>query len=65
MLADISPDSILKLVKQIELTISTDYQYVDIDGQAIRKRHKYCTLICDLVTNKPIDVLPDRSYETV
>lgn len=65
ILADVSPDSILRFVKQTELTISTDYQYVGIDDWAIRKGHKYCTLICDLVTKRPIDVLPDRSYETV
>ena len=65
ILADVSPDRILRFVKQTELTISTDYQYVGIDDWAIRKGHKYCTLICDLVTKRPIDVLPDRNYETV
>lgn len=63
ILADVSPDSILRFVKQTELTISTDYQYVGIDDWAIRKGHKYCTLICDLVTKRPIDVLSDRSAQ--
>jgi transposase len=31
ILADISPDSMLKLAKQAELTINTDYQYIGID----------------------------------
>ena len=65
ILADISPDSMLRLVKQIELTIDTDCQYIGIDDWAIRKGHKYCTLICDLITKRPIDILPDRDYETI
>lgn len=65
ILADVSSDSMLRLVKQTELTINTDYQYIGVDDWAIRKEHKYCTLICDLVTRRPIDVLPDRSYEVI
>ena len=65
ILADVSLDSMLRLIKQTEQTINTDYQYIGIDDWAIRKGHKYCTLICDLVTKRPIDILPDRSYETV
>ncbi|HZX21433.1 MAG TPA: ISL3 family transposase [Clostridia bacterium] len=65
ILADVSPDSLLRLIKQTEQAINTDCQYIGIDDWAIRKGHKYCTLICDLVTKRPIDILPDRSYETV
>ena len=38
ILADISPDSILRLVRQTELTISTDYQYIDIDDLLMNAR---------------------------
>ena len=65
ILADVSSDNILRTVKQAELVINTDYQYIGIDDWAIKRGQKYCTLICDLVTGKPIDVLPDRSYEVI
>ena len=55
----------LRLVKAAEPAIKTDYQYIGIDDWAIKKGHKYCTLVCDLVTKRPIDVLPDRSYDVI
>ena len=65
ILTDVSSDNILRTVKQAELVINTDYQYIGIDDWVIKKGQKYCTLICDLVTGKPIDVLSNRSYDVI
>lgn len=35
ILADVSPDSLLRLIKQTEQAINTDYQYIGIDDWAI------------------------------
>jgi len=50
ILADVSSDNILRTVKQAELVINTDYQYIGIDDWAIKRGQKYCTLICDPAT---------------
>ena len=40
-------------------------QFIGIDDWAIRKGHRYGTLICDLERHRPIAVLPDRKSETI
>ncbi len=60
-----SSDTILRLVKQIPLPAVSSPRIVGIDDWSWKRRLHYGTLICDLERNKPIDVLPDRSVETV
>jgi hypothetical protein len=36
-----------------------------LDDWAYKRRLRYGTLICDLERSQPIDLLPDRSVETV
>jgi transposase len=60
-----SPDTILRLVKQSELPPASSPRVVGIDDWSWKRRLRYGTLICDLESSKPIDVLPDRSVETV
>jgi transposase len=60
-----SPDTILRLVKQTQLPTSQSPRVVGIDDWSWKRGLRYGTLICDLETNKPIDVLPDRSVPTV
>jgi transposase len=59
-----SPDTILRLVKQTERPASSP-RVVGIDDWSWKRRLRYGTLICDLESCTPIDVLPDRSVETV
>ena len=63
MLADISPDSMIRVVKKETIVANTDFRCIGVDDWAVRKGNKYRTLVCDLKTRKPIDLLPDRSYE--
>jgi transposase len=60
-----SPDSILRLVKQTQLSTPSSPHVVGIDDWSWKRGLRYGTLICDLESNRPIDVLADRSVQTV
>jgi transposase len=60
-----SPDSLLRLVRQAEQPHKEPAKIIGIDDWAYKRRLRYGTLICDLERNTPIDVLPDRSVQTV
>src|SRR5260370_24586913 len=60
-----SPDTILRLIKQTHLPTVSSPRVVGIDDWSWKRGLRYGTLICDLETNKPIDVLADRSVQTV
>lgn len=59
------PDTILRLVKRAELPVVSSPRVVGLDDWAWKRRLRYGTLICDLESRRPIEVLPDRSVETV
>ena len=60
-----SPDTILRLIKRAELPAASSPRVVGLDDWSWKRRLRYGTLICDLESHHPIDVLPDRSVETV
>jgi transposase len=60
-----SPDTILRLVKQAKLPTPSSPRVVGIDDWSWKRGLRYGTLICNLENRRPIDVLPDRSVETV
>jgi hypothetical protein len=60
-----SPETILRLIKGTEQPAVSSPRVVGIDDWSWKRRLRYGTLICDLESRKPIDVLPDRSVETV
>jgi transposase len=60
-----SPDTILRLVKQTEFPAASSPRVVGIDDWSWKRRLRYGTLICDLESSKPIDVLADREAKTV
>ncbi len=60
-----SRDTILRLVHQSELPARTEPRIIGLDDWAWKRRLRYGTLICDLERGQPIDLLPDRSVETV
>ena len=60
-----SPDTILRLVKRAELPAASSPRVVGLDDWSWKRRLRYGTLICDLESHQPIDVLLDRSVETV
>ncbi len=60
-----SADTILRLVKQDLFPTPSSPRVVGIDDWSWKRGLRYGTLICDLENNTPIDVLADRSVETV
>src|SRR5579859_6682939 len=60
-----SPDTILRLVKRADLSAASSPRVVGLDDWSWTRRLRYGTLICDLESHAPLDMLPDRSVETV
>jgi DNA-binding NarL/FixJ family response regulator len=60
-----SRDTILRLLKTAEPPETVPPKKIGIDDWAWKRGHRYGTLLCDLERAIPIDLLPDRSVETV
>ena len=60
-----SRDTILRLVRRQQLPDPPQSHIVGIDDWAWKRRQRYGTLLCDLESHQPIDLLTDRSVETV
>ncbi|HEY6542884.1 MAG TPA: ISL3 family transposase [Ktedonobacteraceae bacterium] len=60
-----SPDSLLRLIRQAPLPSRAPATAIGLDDWAYKRRLRYGTLICDLDTGHPIDLLADRSVQTV
>src|SRR5262249_37639880 len=60
-----SRDTILRLVRHLEPPAQPEPHVIGLDDWAWKRRLRYETLICDLERRVPIEVLPDRSAETV
>lgn len=60
-----SRDTILRLVRQSEQSARQEPHVIGLDDWAWKRGLRYGTLICDLERGSPIDLLPDRTVETV
>ena len=60
-----SPDSLLRLIRQAPLPSRAPARAIGLDDWAYKRRLRYGSLICDLDTGQPIDLLADRSVQTV
>jgi transposase len=60
-----SRDTILRLVRRSPQSAKAAPRIIGLDDWARRRRLRYGTLICDLERSQPIDLLPDRSVESV
>jgi len=61
----VSGDTLLRLVRAAELEAHPSPRVVGIDEWAWRRGQRYGTIICDLERRRVIDLLPERSSETV
>lgn len=59
-----SSDTILRLVHNAPEPLVKTPRALGADDWAQRKGHSYYTILVDLETRKPVDLLPDRSAES-
>ena len=59
-----SPDTVLRQVKQKPISESPPLKYIGIDDWAWRKGQRYGSILVDLETRRPIDLLSDRSADS-
>ncbi len=60
-----SPDTVLRLVHKLPLPAPEPPRVVGVDDWAIRKRCTYGTVVVDLERRRVLDLLPDRTAETL
>jgi transposase len=60
-----SPDTLLRLIRASVTTPARAPRVLGIDDWAFKKGHRYGSILVDLETRQPIDLLPDRTADSV
>ncbi len=60
-----SPATLLRLIRQLPLPAPPPTRVIGIDDVALQRGQRYATVIVDQERHRPVDLLPDRTAETL